>query len=631
MCGICGVYYTDPTRSADERVLAAMCQTIAHRGPDDQGIYADGPVGLGMRRLSIIDLAGGRQPIHNEDRSIWIVYNGEMYNYPELTERLTAAGHQFSTRSDTETVVHAYEQYGEECLSHFNGMFAFALWDGKARKLFLARDRVGIKPLYYTQTPDGLLFGSELKAILAHPNVPRRVNPVALDEYLTFEYVPSPHTIFEGIYKLPPGHKLVFDGETPRVDPYWDMPLRLSETAPLCQDDAACEAELLGVLRGVVEMEMIADVPVGVLLSGGIDSSTVAALMCQVAPGSVQSFSITFDDPSFDESSHAKQVAEHLGTQHHERHLTPRHVFDLLPTVAEFMDEPLADSSLIPTTLLAQYVREHVKVALGGDGGDELFAGYSTLQAHRLMGYYERFTPGFLRRRIAPPIANALPTSFRNISLDFRIKRFVAGADRPLAERHLGWLGSFTAEEKHRLLQPDFRRTEAQTYVVPHAHLGRCQARHVLNRLLYLDMKMYLEGDILPKVDRASMSASLEVRVPLLNHRLLEFAARLPHPYKLHYLTTKYLLRRAARDLLPPAILKRGKKGFNMPVARWLVRDLRDFAHDLLAPDKLKREGFFQPEEVQVILADHMARRRDARKHLWTLLMFELWLERWAS
>ncbi len=630
MCGICGIFYADPPRTVDPDVLRAMCAAIRHRGPDDEGIYIDGPVGLGMRRLSIIDLEGGQQPIHNEDRTVWIVYNGEMYNYPALTARLTGLGHDFHTRSDTETVVHAYEEFGVGCLEHLNGMFASALWDGRERRLFLARDRVGIKPLYYTQTADGLLFGSELKAILAHPNVPRRVDPIALDQYLTFEYVPTPRTIFEGIFKLPPGHYLTLSaGGALRVEQYWDMPLEQSEAAPP-RRLAEIEAELRDLLRDVVEMEMISDVPIGVLLSGGIDSSAVAAMMAQIAPGNVSSFSITFDDPSFDESSYARLVADHLGTQHYEHRLTPREMLDLIPHIVDFMDEPLADSSLVPTTLLARFVREHVKVALGGDGGDELFAGYSTLQAHRLVRIYKRAVPEPLRRSIAPAIASALPTSFANISLDFKIKRFVGGDVFPLAVRHHRWLGSFTTEEKHALLLPELRRSEEETYAVATAHVARCQARHFLNRALYLDMKMYMEGDILPKADRASMSASLEVRVPMLNHRLLTFCAALPHRYKLNGLQTKYILRRALRGLVPNRILRRGKKGFNMPVARWLTGELREFAHDMLAPEKLHREGFFEPEAVQCILADHMAHRRDARKHLWTLLTFELWLDRWA-
>lgn len=630
MCGICGIYYSDPSRPVDLDVLRGMCASLHHRGPDDEGIYVDGPIGLGMRRLSIIDLAGGQQPIHNEDRTTWVVYNGEMYNYQALTMRLAGLGHNFYTRSDTETVVHAYEEFGADCLEHLNGMFAFALWDSREHVLFLARDRTGIKPLYYTQTADGLLFGSELKAILAHPNVPRRVDPIALDQYLTFEYVPTPRTIFEGIHKLPPGHYLTLDAEgTLRVEQYWDMALEQSENAPP-RRIAEIEAELCDLLREVVEMEMISDVPVGVLLSGGIDSSAVAAMMTQVAPGNVSSFSITFDDPSFDESSYARLVANHLGTRHHEYRLTPREMLDLIPHIVDFMDEPLADSSLVPTTLLARFVRQHVKVALGGDGGDELFAGYSTLQAHRIVRIYKRAVPKVLRRAVASSVVSALPTSFDNISLDFKIKRFVEGDRFTLPVRHHRWLGSFTAEQKHVLLRPELRRSEEETYEVAYAHVARCQARHFLNRVLYLDMKMYMEGDILPKADRASMSASLEVRVPFLNHKLLTFCAALPHRYKLRGLQTKYILRRALRGLLPDRILLRGKKGFNIPVARWLTGELRDFTYDMLSPERLRREGFFEPETVRHLLDDHMTHKRDVRKHLWTLLTFELWLDRWG-
>ncbi len=630
MCGISGVVYRDPARQADRHVLKAMADAIRHRGPDAEGFYLDGPVGLASRRLSIIDLASGDQPIYNEDRSLAIVFNGEIYNYPALRAELIALGHRFATHSDTETIVHGYEQWGCGILDHLNGMFAFALWDAARHRLFIGRDRTGIKPLYYTHTAEAFLFGSEIKAILAHPGVERRIDPHALDAYLTFEYVPTPLSIFAGIRKLPPGHYLLLEEGQVRIAPYWDMSLERSEDGALPPERDVVN-ELRAALHEAVEMEMIADVPIGVLLSGGIDSSAVAAMMAHISPGNVQSFSITMDDPSFDESQYARLVAQHLRTQHHERAITPTDLLDLVPQIAGFMDEPLADSSIIPTTLLSRFVREHVKVALGGDGGDELFAGYSTLQAHRLMMTYERIVPRPLRQGMIPAVAGRLPTSFDNISFDFKVKRFVAGADRPLVVRHQQWLGSFTSEEKQRILHPDLHRTQDETYALVEDRLAACRAQHPLNRILYLDMKMYMEGDILPKVDRASMSASLEVRVPLLNRVLLDLAARLPVSYKLHGLTTKYLLRRAIEDRLPPCIWKRGKKGFNVPVARWIAGPLLEMTRDLLHPDRLRREGFFEPQAVQALLDDHLARRRDARKLLWTLLTFEMWYAHWAG
>jgi asparagine synthase (glutamine-hydrolysing) len=630
MCGICGIIYADWARPVETVLIEAMCRTIVHRGPDDQGVYVQGNVGLGSRRLSIIDLEGGRQPIHNEDETVWIVFNGEIYNYPDLTRLLERRGHRFYTGSDTETIVHAYEEFGDEFLQHLNGMFAFALWDVQRQRLLLARDRTGIKPLYYTQHDGALIFGSELKTILAYPNIPRTIDLVALDEYLSFEYVPSPRTIFQGISKLPPGHALAFAEDQVRTWQYWDINLARSEGVQP-KRLSEYEAELLEVLREAVHKEMISDVPIGVLLSGGIDSSAVAALMAEAAPENVKSFSIAFDDPSFDESHHARQVVRYLGTEHHELTLTPKTMLDLVPRIAEFLDEPLGDSSIIPTFLLSQIARQYVKVALGGDGGDELFAGYSTLQAHRLVEYYERLLPGVVRYHLVPWVVDRLPVSFDNISFDFKARRFIAGRGVSLMERHHLWLGSFTPTQKRQLLQPWAQVQEKDTYHVAFDHLHACQAREPLNQLLYCDMKLYLDGDILPKVDRASMANSLEVRVPLLNHTLVEYVAGLPHDLKLHRLTTKYILRRALRGRLPDAILRRGKKGFNMPVAKWLTGPLYPLAEEMFSEERLEREGFFEPTYVRGLLEDHLAGWHDHRKLLWTLLVFQLWYERWGK
>ena len=628
MCGICGIVYADRTRPADGRVVERMCGAIAHRGPDDQGLCVCGPAALGARRLSIIDLAGGRQPIHNEDDSIWIVLNGEIYNYPELTRSLAGRGHRFYTHSDTEAILHAYEEFGDDCVQRLNGMFAFAVWDSKRGRLFAARDRLGIKPLYYARHDGALLFGSELKAILAYPGFERRVDPAALNEYLSFEYVPTPRSIFQGIQKLPPGHALEYADGHVRVWQYWDVDLARSE-GRRPQPLAEAEAELLEMLRESVRKEMISDVPIGVLLSGGIDSSAVAALVAEAAPGRVQTFSIAFDDPSFDESRYARLAADHLKTEHRELKLTPERMIELVPRIPEFLDEPLGDSSIVPTYLVSQFTRQHVKVALGGDGGDELFGGYSTFQAHRLMDYYERIVPAFARARIAPLIAGRMPVSFDNISLDFKVKRFVAGGGFPPVERHHRWLGSFTPEQKRQLLRPEAQAVDHDTYEIAWAHLDRCNARELDNQLLYCDMKLYLEGGMLPKVDRASMANSLEVRVPLLNHTLVEYVAGLPREFKLRGLTTKYILRRALRGIVPAEILKRGKKGFNMPVAKWLIGPLRPLAEEMLSAPRLNKEGYFDPAYVRSLMDEHLAGRRDNRKLLWTLLMFELWHERW--
>lgn len=629
MCGICGVINLDLQEPLDPVPLLNMTGALRHRGPDDEGFYVDGPVGLGHRRLAIIDLATGKQPIANEDRTIWIVCNGEIYNYQELRQDLINAGHVFSTRSDTEVILHAYEMYGPDCVNRLNGMFALAIWDGGRRRLLLARDRAGIKPLYYARPPGAFLFGSELKAILQHPAMARRLDLTALQQYLSLEYVPTPRTIFAGINKLPPGHLLILEPGRDQAASraYWDMSLVRSEGsgAKWLEDYLT---EFRDIFAGVIRQELTADVPVGVLLSSGMDSGAIAAQAVRLSARKLQSFTVAFDEPSFDESKQARRMAQYLGTEHREITLTPKKMLELVPRLADYLDEPLGDSSFIPTFLLAEFTRRQVKVALGGDGGDELFAGYSTLQAHRLMRHYQGLVPGWLRQHLAGRLLDYLPVTFNDISLDFKLRRFLAGQTSPPLIRHHFWLGSFTPQQRKLLLSIERGGSnEVEDLIL--AHGRQSGAGEVLNQILYCDMKLYLEGDILPKVDRASMANSLEVRVPFLNHRILEFAARLPLRFKLHRLTRKYLLRQAFKDLLPSAVIHRSKKGFNMPVAKWLTGPLRPLAEDLFSETRLKRGGLFNAGYVQTLLAEHLARRRDHRKLLWTLLVFELWRERW--
>lgn len=630
MCGICGYAHADVQRAVNAAYLRAMNDTIRHRGPDSDGYYLQPGIALAMRRLSIIDVAGGDQPIYNEDGTLAVIFNGEIYNFPELRQKLLRLGHQFQTHSDTECIVHAYESWGEDCLSHLNGMFAFALWDSKNQRLLVARDRTGIKPLYYAQLHDTFYFASELKALLAHPDLPRELDEYALDEYLTFEYVPAPRTILRHVKKLPPGHAISYHAGELRVWSYWDQQLERSERTPANSSFDELAMQFRQVLKEAVRGEMLSDVPLGVFLSGGVDSSAVAALMAEINAGPVKSFSIAFEDESFNESHFAHQVASHLGTDHHELVLTSKKALEVIPRVGEYLDEPLADSSIVPTMLLCEFARRQVTVALGGDGGDEVLAGYSTLQAHRLMSVYKSVVPGPIRR-LATAAVNTLPTSFNNISLDFKLKRFTGGHNLPLEVRHHTWLGSFDNHEKEAILQRHLLRHPDATYDVVKRHLEQTLAQHPLNRVLYLDMKMYLDGDILPKVDRASMSHSLEVRVPFLNYDVLCFLEQVPIDYKLQRLNTKALLRKAMEKDLPPEILARGKKGFNMPVARWLTSDLREWAHDLLSHDRLKKQGIFNPDGVQKLLREHMQQKRDARKQLWTLLMFQMWHERWFA
>src|SRR5579864_5172818 len=597
-----------------------MCAAMVHRGPDDEGsVHLEG-VTLGMRRLSIIDLVGGHQPIHNEDSSVWVVQNGEIYNHLELRDQLIASGHRFVTESDTEVLVHGYEQWGEAVVERLNGMFAFAIFDRPRRAVFLARDRVGIKPLHYAVDGRRLVFASELKALLRDPALRKGIDPVALDEYLAYEFVPSPRSIVRGISKLQPGHTLTWslDEGGPRLRRYWAATLSPGDTRGQSLDVAA--EELRDVLRESVRKELISDVPLGVFLSGGIDSSAVTAMMKQLG-GEVKSFSVGFAERSFDESGHAREVARHLGTDHHELTLEPPMLLDLIPRLPALLDEPLGDASIIPTYLLSAFTRQHVKVALGGDGGDELFAGYPTLQAHRLAGYYLR-APRVVRRGLVEPVVRRLPVSRDNLSFDFRAKRFVSGAGYPVAERHQRWMGSFAPEERTAVLS----RELAEESLV-----DEFRSLDPLNQVLAIDMRMYLENDILVKLDRASMMASLEGRVPLLNNDFVGYALSLPLSMKLRGLRSKFLLKRALRGILPERILRRPKKGFGIPVADWFRGPLREQMRDVLASDRIRREGFFDPAAVQRLIGEHLVGRRDNRKQLWTLFAFQLWLEGYSK
>jgi asparagine synthase (glutamine-hydrolysing) len=630
MCGICGIVNSDPGRPVERAILTGMNEAMRHRGPDAQGVYLNGPLGLGHRRLSIIDLATGQQPMTNEDESLWLVFNGEIYNFLELRQQLAQKGHVFRTRSDAEVILHAYEEYGRGCVEYFNGMFAFALWDQSRRQLFLARDRVGIKPLYFASLPECFLFASELKSLLAHPKTPRNLDHQALRQYLSYEYVPSPRSIFQAVKKLPPGHTLTLADNQVALNCYWDFALDQSEADPN-RSLEACLSELRQTLKEAVKLELIADVPVGVLLSGGLDSSSIAAMLAALNIPKIQSFSVSFKDPSFDESAYARLVAQKLGSEHHEITLTSQAMLELVPRLGGLLDEPLGDSSFIPTFLLSQFTRQHVKVALGGDGGDELLGGYPTLPAHLWMGMYQRLLPANLRQRLASWVSDNLPVSFNNISFDFKVRRFLQGHNLPPYSRHQLWMGSFTPSQKSLLLNPAsdlLDREEAEPIL---QHWQACPAHDLLNKVFYCDLKLYLEGDILAKVDRASMANSLEVRVPLLNPKLLELSAGLARNYKVGWLTTKYLMRRAMQDLLPPAIVRRRKKGFNMPVAKWLTGPLKPLATDLLAPARLRRHGLFNPGYVQTLLQEHLTQRQDHRKLLWTLLAFELWYDTWLA
>ncbi len=624
MCGIAGFVAGD---GADRGIVERMTGALAHRGPDGEGFHVGGPVALGHRRLSIIDVEGGAQPMANEDGTIWVTYNGELYNEVELRRELEARGHRYRTSSDTESLVHLYEEEGPEFVRRLNGMFALALWDSRRSRLVLARDRMGQKPLFYAELPGGgLAFGSEPKAVLAHPEVGRSLDRGGLAQYLFYEYVPAPGSIWRSLRKLPRAHRLVWEGGTLRIDRYWEPPRALALTE--VPDFETASERFWEEFRASVARHRRSDVPLGVFLSGGVDSSSVAAALCQVEPArGIQTFSIGFEDPSFDESGHARVVAEHLGTNHHEKTFSIATAMELLPEVAGWLDEPFGDASILPTHLLSRFARESVKVVLGGDGADELLAGYPTFAAERVAGIFRRL-PGRVRA-LAGAAVSRLPVDHRNISLDFQLKQFLRGAAEPLPLAHQRWIGSFSGDEVGEIL------VDGDPIGVESEHLRRASGVAAgpdpLADSLALYQETYLPEDILTKVDRASMACGLEVRAPFLDARLVDFVQVLPSSYKYGRRTTKRLLKSAAARHLPASILARPKKGFGIPVARWLLGPLAPMVDQLLGREHLHRQGIFRPDVVARLIEQHRAGVRDNRKPLWTLLMFQLWCDRWLT
>jgi asparagine synthase (glutamine-hydrolysing) len=582
-------------------------------------------VALGMRRLAIIDLQTGEQPVTNEDGQVSVILNGEIYNYRSLRAELEKRGHHFRSESDTEVLPHLYEEYGRDMVRHLNGMFAFALWDAREHRLFIARDRFGEKPLYWGVFDRTVLFASEPKVLLAHPHVETSLNLDALRQYLSFDYIPAPLSIYQDIQKLPAAHTLTVEDGRVDIQPYWHLSYKKRQPAPTVEEAAE---ELRRLLEDSVRMRLVSDVPLGVLLSGGVDSSTVAAMAVRSSSEAVKTFSISFAESSFDESSYARAVAKFLGTDHHEERLSVDLAANLVGEIGSWMDEPFSDPSLVPTYLLSRFTRKHVTVALGGDGGDELFAGYPMYWGHKLARTYARL-PSLLRRAMIEPIVRSLPVKTKNLSFDFKARRFVAGMKYDEVARHHVWFGSFTPEEQEQLLTEEVRRgSDGDVYREARRLLAEdCDAMNTVERMQCLDTRLYLAEDILTKVDRASMAVSLEVRAPFLDPRVAEYAASLPTNYKLRGRTTKYILKKAVGDLLPPFVTKRGKKGFGVPVAEWLKGKLRPLARDLLSADRIRRAGLFDAAYVQRLQDEHEQGRANHRKLLWTLLMFELWHE----
>jgi asparagine synthase (glutamine-hydrolysing) len=617
MCGIAGLINSDFRATVDARTVRQMCQTIVHRGPDDQGVYARGAAGLGMRRLSIIDLAGGRQPIHNEDKTIWIVFNGEIYNFPELRRQLEQNGHQFYTNTDTEIIVHLYEDLSFGCVQKLRGMFAFAIFDERRQTLMLARDRLGIKPLHYAATPERLLFGSEIKTILAAAPELNEINPQALLDFFYFGYIPDPATAFKAIQKLPPGHVAVWQNGRINIRQYWDLPA-YGVCEPRSEEE--CLEELETRLAEAVRIRLISDVPLGALLSGGVDSSLIVALMARASPGSVKTFSVGFSKNDFNEAQHARRVAQCFATDHHELRVEPD-IAQTLNDLTRSLEEPFGDSSMIPTFYISRLAREHVTVALSGDGGDELFAGYDRYPISLRRRALDT-APEWARRWYREHLHPLIPRSARG-------RAFAYNVALPWRERYLESVSFIPAFERQaKLLSDDFRAAVQQYDPLEpfRNYLDRAPAQDPLSQLLYLDTKTYMPGDILTKVDRMSMAASLEARVPLLDHLFVEYVTGLPSHWKLRGDNQKYILKKlAVRVGVPPEVVYRPKQGFALPLVHWIREEFKhDLPRILLEPRTLQR-GYLNRQAVSELLDEHATGRRNHSGRIWRLLVFELW------
>jgi asparagine synthase (glutamine-hydrolysing) len=616
MCGIAGRINFAAGHHVERERLVAMTDAVAHRGPDAAGYYLHDGAGLGHRRLSIIDLATGDQPLANEDRTVFVVFNGEIYNFADVRRDLQARGHRFRTSSDTEVIVHGYEEWGERCVDRFRGMFAFAVWDAKARRLLLARDRLGVKPLFYAPLDSGIVFGSEIKSLLEDPEVRREWRPEAVDDYLTLLYVPAPDTIYKGIHKLPPAHVLVAEPGTVRVSRYWD--LEFGGGGDVRREDEYL-AELDSLLRDAVRLRLISDVPLGAFLSGGIDSSIVASYMAEAGGAPPVTISVGFDERAYDEVRHAETVARHLGCDFHPLRAS-QHVEELLPKLAWHFDEPFGDSSAVPTYYVSKAARQLVTVALSGDGGDELWAGYAR---HRVERWEQRARAALgPAAGLAGALGAALPLALKGAR---SLGHLRWAPDQAYALKHA--YGMFEPAAKRALYSADFRRAvrghDALKSV--RAAYAECRSPDPLDRSLYVDARTYMIDDVLTKVDRMSMAVSLEAREPLLDHKLLEFAARVPFTLKLKDGRSKYLLRKVLEARVPRSIVERGKRGFEAPIGEWLRGPLAPMAGELLTDGRLRSRGIFDPGAPARLWDEHRRGQADHRHRLWQLVMLELW------
>lgn len=621
MCGIAGVIQPESRGSVDLEVLRRMNKSLTHRGPDDEGYYLKGPVGLAMRRLKIIDLEGGHQPLSNETGDVWTIFNGEIYNFRELRDELTAKGHRFRTATDTEVIVHLYEEKGEDFVGRLRGMFAIALWDEQAQKLLLVRDRIGIKPLHYWFQEGALAFASEIKALLEYPAVGREVSLPALNDYLSFLYIPAPRTIYQEIQKLPPGHLARYQQGKFEIRSYWDF----GDFIERGRDEEEWIELLRRALRESVQAHLVSDVPLGAFLSGGMDSSTVVAWMSQAASEPVKTYSIGFPDSRFNELPYAQQVAKRFRTEHHEERVEPG-AFELLPKIVSAFDEPFADSSAIPTYLVSRFARRHVTVALSGDGGDELFGGYLWTQKEIWLERFRRL-PAFFGKGTASLF---LPQGYRPLrekGFWNAVRRFYYDAALSPPESYARRAMCFQPWMVSGLLAPSVLEEVSQegSLVLIRSFFEKSADRSLIDQFLYLDSKIYLPDDLLTKVDRMSMAHSLEVRVPLLDHKLAELAFSIPHRFKMKSRTTKYILKRAMQDLLPRAILRQRKQGFSIPLERWFRNELHSFARKILLEDHPVSARYFRSDYVRWLLGAHREGVQNFGSQLYALVVFEIW------
>ena len=613
MCGISGILGFPKNFKVDEDILVRMRDSLRHRGPDDSGIYVNKNVGLAHRRLTIIDLSTGQQPICNEDEKIWLTYNGEIYNYKDLTSYLLNRGHKFKTRTDTECIVHLYEELGVNLFDKLDGMFSFGLWDEKSNLLLLGRDRLGIKPLYYYLDGDSIIFASEIKSILANPNVIKEINYSSMIDYFIYGYVPSPKTIYKNIFKLPPGHYLVAKDGKVRISQFWNLQHNISSN----QSESYYSSKLAALLESSVNKRLMSDVPIGALLSGGIDSSTVVALMSKKMEEPVKTFFIDFEESNFSEANKARQIADIYGTEHHE-FTVKSDTLNILPSLVSQYDEPFADYSAIPTFFVSKMASTKVKVCLSGDGGDESFSGYNHYLGAKILG--SKWIPHSVRKGLVNPLYNLYPSNAVG-------HNFLDKLRRPRLDLWIRSRTLFSKESLGKNLKSPFSNflSKYDPYLNSYKYFSQCQSSNFIEKIQYVDTKSYLPDDILTKVDIASMAHSLEVRVPLLDYKLVEFAATIPNNLKLKGIDKKYILKKAVRNLLPKDILRQKKRGFNIPISEWLSSDISNYAEQTLMKNNSPIKNFVKKDYIEKLLSINSKKSRGTGNELWNLLFFNEW------